>query len=130
MKKTNTLRVILTLAVATTGVLGLAGCSSAEKTPSDTAAGFAVALKKQDASSLCDHAAIGGKAVAGDKDRTALCKTVLAPKIMSGMGGNAALKSPKVTVKEKGTTATATVTGLSSALTLKKIDGSWLIVIA
>jgi hypothetical protein len=130
VKNPQALRVILAMAVATTGVLGLAGCGAGGESSNDTAKSFAVALKAQDAAALCDLAAIGGKVVAGDKDRTTLCKSVLAPKIMVGMKNNFALKAPKVTVKEKGDTATATVTGLSSALTLKKIDGHWLIVIA
>jgi hypothetical protein len=131
VKKSNALRVILIVAVATTGVLGLAGCGApGEKSSTDTAQSFAVALKAQDTASVCDLAAIGGKPVAGDKDRTSLCTGVLAPKIVAGMKDIAALKSPKITVKEKGGSAKATVSGLSSELTLKKIDGRWLIVIA
>ena len=130
MKKQNALRVILAVAVATTGMFGLAGCGAAAESSNDAAKSFAVALKDQNASALCDLAAFGNKPVAGDKDRTALCKSVLAPKIMVGMKKNSALKSPKITVTEKGSTAKADVAGLPSALTLTKIDGRWLIAIA
>lgn len=129
MKKPHALRIILAMTVATTGVLGLAGCGAGQSS-NDTANSFAVALHKQDATALCQLAAIGGKPVAGDKDRTSLCKNVLAPKIMVGMKGNTALKAPKITITEKGNTAKAAVAGLSSPLTLTKIDGRWLIAIA
>ena len=130
MKKTNASHVILTAALATAAVLGLAGCGAGGQSSDDAAKNFAVALKEQNVPALCNLAAIGGQPVAGNKSRAALCKEVLAPKIMVGMKSNSALKTPKVTMKENGDNATATVAGLPSALTLKKIDGNWLIVIA
>ncbi|MFF1635338.1 hypothetical protein [Leifsonia sp. NPDC058248] len=122
------MRVVLAMTVAGVGLAGLAGCAGRESA-SDSARSFVAAMSTQDGSALCENAAMGGKAVAGDKDRLALCKDIIAPKIMSGAKGNAALKKPNVSVKENGSTAKATVKGLGSDLTLEDIDGRWLIVI-
>ncbi|MGO4275943.1 hypothetical protein AB4Z22_39915, partial [Paenibacillus sp. TAF58] len=77
MKKSYASHIIIATALATATVLGLAGCGAGGRTSDDAAKSFAAALQKQDASALCDLAAIGGQPVAGNKSRTSLCKDVL-----------------------------------------------------